>query len=98
MKTRVVNLYKEKYDVYIGRGSIFGNPYTHLNLAKTKAEFQVSTREEAIEKYKKYFYEKIESDIFFKNEILKLKGKILGCYCCPKSCHGDVIADFLNNL
>jgi len=27
MKTRVVNLNIEKYDVYIGRGSIWGNPF-----------------------------------------------------------------------
>ena len=26
--TRVVNKYKEPFDVYIGRGSIWGNPYT----------------------------------------------------------------------
>lgn len=27
MITKVVNLYKEPYDVYIGRGSPWGNPF-----------------------------------------------------------------------
>ena len=25
----------------------------------------------------------------------KLKGKVLGCYCKPEACHGDIIVDFL---
>ena len=28
-ETRVVNKYKEPYDVYIGRGGKWGNQYTH---------------------------------------------------------------------
>jgi len=33
-----------------------------------------------------------------KEEVLKLKGKILGCHCKPLACHGDVIAKYLNRL
>lgn len=36
-KTCVVNSETENFDVYIGRGSKWGNPYTHLPLAQTKA-------------------------------------------------------------
>jgi len=96
--TKVVNKYKDGYDVYIGRGSIFGNPYTHKFIDNTKAEFQVETREEAIEKYKEYFYDRIEKDSDFLDKVLRLQGKTLGCYCKPASCHGDVIAAFLNVL
>lgn len=95
--TKVVHKNKEKYDVYIGRGSIFGNPFTHLPLARTFAMYQVDSREEAIDKYKEYFYNRIEHDEEFLIEILKLKDKTLGCYCKPNSCHGDIIADFLDN-
>lgn len=37
----VVNKYKEDFDVYIGRGSKWGNPYTHIKDKTTKAEFIV---------------------------------------------------------
>jgi hypothetical protein len=90
-------LYKEEYDVYIGRGSIFGNDFTHLDKEKTKAKMQVPTREEAINCYKEVFYWKINYDPYFKEQVLKLKGKILGCYCKPKKCHGDIIVEFLEN-
>lgn len=95
MKTKVVNKYKESYDVYAGRGSIFGNPYTHLDITKTQAKFQVSTIEEAIEKYKEYFYKKIEEDPEFLRQVKLLKGKKLGCFCAPKPCHVDIIVEFL---
>ncbi len=96
--TKVVNLKKEKYDVYIGRGSIFGNPYTHLTLGKTKAGVQVKDRNEAIEKYRAYFYDRLETDEEFLDAVLHLKDKILGCYCAPNACHGNVIAEFLDKL
>lgn len=28
----------------------------------------------------------------------ELKGKVLGCFCKPKACHGDVLADLVNKL
>lgn len=98
MATTVVNIKKEKYGVYIGRGSIFGNPYTHLPLDKTKAGVQVKNRNEAIEKYREYFYDRIENDSEFLDEVLRLKDKVLGCYCKPLDCHGDIIKEFLDKL
>lgn len=86
--TRIVNLRKEKYDVYIGRPSIFGNPY--------RIEVD-GTREEVIEKFRLYFVDRITNDPPFRNAVLKLKGKRLGCYCKPAVCHGDVIAEWLDN-
>ena len=32
-----------------------------------------------------------------KNEVFKLAGKRLGCFCKPELCHGDVLADYLNS-
>ena len=96
--TKVVNIKKKKCDVYIGRGSIFGNPYTHLPIGNTKAQVQVESREAAIEEYRKYFYHRIETDQNFLDEVLRLKDKILGCYCSPKKCHGDIIVEFLEKL
>ena len=31
-------------------------------------------------------------------EIRKLKGKNLVCFCSPKPCHGDVILELANKL
>lgn len=74
---------------------MFGNPFTHLPLGKTKAEFQVKTREEAIEKYRELFLEMLE-DPYFKFELEALKDRTLGCFCKPLDCHGDIIAGWLD--
>jgi len=69
----VVNLRRDRYDIYIGRGSKWGNPYTHL-LGSTKAEYRVATREESIEKYLEYI---IQNEYLMKC-LSELKGKTLG--------------------
>jgi len=94
MQTIVVNIYKERFDVYIGRGGrgedgYFGNPFRMEN---------GTTREDAIQKFQKYFSERIEKDSEFRRRVLELKGKKLGCFCKPKACHGDVIAEWLNKM
>lgn len=90
---KVVNLRIEPYDEYIGRGSEFGNLYSHKK--GTKAKYLVNTREEAIILYKRYFLRRIDSDRAFRRSVLKLRGKVLGCYCSPAPCHGDVIVEWL---
>jgi Domain of unknown function (DUF4326) len=96
----VVNKYKHKSistNLYIGRGSLLGNPYTHLEGA-TLAEFKVSTREESITNYETYFY-----NVLLKNlKIIELLNTItdqtnLVCFCKPKDCHGDVIQQWYRN-
>ena len=92
--TRVVNLNKEAYNEYIGRGSKWGNPYTHINDRATLASFIVPTREEAIEAYRGYLLSNKE----LMDSLFELDGKVLGCFCKPKSCHGDIIIEVLNRL
>ena len=95
-KTTVVNILKtpELVERYIGRPglgltSIFGNPYRL---------YKDGSREEIIIKFRKYFYNKIAKDPEFKQKVLELKDLRLGCFCAPQQCHGDVIANYLNNL
>ena len=90
--TNLVHCNKDSYDVYIGRPSKWGNPYTHLKDKETLAEFVVSTREEAIAKYREYILGKPE----LLNDLHELEGKILGCWCKPDSCHGDVLLELLS--
>lgn len=85
--TTIINIkfFKGNYE-YIGRNTIFGNPFI---IGKD------GTRKEVIEKYKIYFKEKLK-DPKFKKQILKLKGHFLGCHCKPLLCHGDIIVNYLN--
>jgi hypothetical protein len=90
--TKVVNKYKEPYDIYIGRGSKWGNPYSHQS--NTKAQYVVATREEAIAKYREYLL----NTPALLADIHELQGKTLGCFCKPKACHGDVLVELVNQL
>lgn len=89
MSVRVVNLRTDKYDVYIGRGSKWGNPYSHKT--GTSATYKVSSRDMAISKYREYILNGIGRNLI--NELHELDGKTLGCYCKPYKCHGDVLVE-----
>lgn len=78
----VVNLYKDAYDIYIGRGSPLGNPY------RIDANHD---REAVIALYKSYLWQQIQQGHITVAYLQSLYGKRLGCYCKPKPCHGDVI-------
>lgn len=86
----VVNKYKEEYDVYIGRGTVWGNWYSHL--PETKAKYKTETREESVTKYKDQLWSQIRSGEITVDMLKSLHGKRLACFCKPKSCHGDTIA------
>lgn len=82
MVCRVVNLRKERYEVYIGRGSKWGNRFFIGS---------DGNREEVIRKYR---------DWIMKNDYLlsclgELKDKVLGCFCKPLACHGDVLVELV---
>ena len=93
---KVVNRHKYKGPgIYIGRGTIFGNPYT----------LKENSREEAIAKFDEWAYEQWETNNEFKDKIMKLAAKhlldediILICSCKPKPCHGDRIKEFIELL
>jgi hypothetical protein len=74
MKTTVVHFKKEPYDVYIGRPSKWGNPFSHK--PGTLAEFRVRDRKEAIQKFEEYLLNNEE----LMNDLHELKGKVLGCW------------------
>ena len=101
---QVVNKYKHKStpnDVYIGRGSPLGNPYTHLEGA-TEAEYKVATREEAIEKYEPWLEKAVMNTPLVAVCIDKITQSVLEgndinlvCFCKPQDCHGDVIKKYI---
>ena len=94
--TTVVHCKKKPYDVYIGRPSKWGNPFTHINDGKTLAKYVVGSREEAIEAYRKWITEGEGKHLL--KDLGELKGKVMGCWCKPKSCHGDVLSELIEKL
>lgn len=87
----VVHSKKAPYDVYIGRPSEWGNPFSHQK--GTLAAHRVATREEAISKYEKWILSRPDLVARIQKE---LRGKVLGCWCAPLACHGDVLAKIAN--
>lgn len=87
---RTVNVRRESCDVYIGRGSEWGNPLSHKQ--GTQAETIVATREEAVERYRAHLWQRIKTEgAPIINRLAQLNGQRLGCYCASASCHGDVL-------
>jgi len=74
----VVNKRVESFDVYIGRGSKWGNPFV---MGKD------GNREEVVAKYRVYLAGNKE----LLGSLYELGGKRLGCFCAPRSCHGDIL-------
>jgi len=75
---KVVHCKREPYDTYIGRGSKWGNPY----IIGVDGD-----REEVISKFEAYIMNK--PDLIA--DLHELRGKVLGCWCAPKACHGDIL-------
>ncbi len=89
---KVINIKSgEPYDIYVGRGTIYGNPYSHI---PGYGKWPVETREDAIRLYEEWvisqpeLIEKIKKD---------LKNKILACHCVPLSCHAEVLVKIANS-
>lgn len=79
----VVHCKREHYDVYIGRPSKWGNPF---------AIGRDGTRAEVIEKFRAH----LESSPHLMAALPELRGKVLGCWCTPQACHGDVLLELAN--
>ena len=80
MPTKVVHCKCAEFDVYIGRPSKWGNPYS---IGKD------GDRTEVIDKYKEHLR---NHPNLIEDARSELKGKILGCWCAPQLCHGDILA------
>ena len=80
---RVVHCKREAFEVYIGRPSRFGNPHNLKGLG--------GDRQRAIELFEQTARQRIEVDAAWREAVEGLYGKVLGCWCAPKPCHGDVL-------
>jgi hypothetical protein len=93
----------DENNVYIGRrkvvmiegrrfppeNSFWNNPF------KVEKNGKGYTREEALYKYRGYMSYMLEQNPDLINELLKLRGKNLGCWCKPEPCHGDILLELI---
>jgi len=83
MKTLVVHCKKAPFDVYIGRPSKWGNPF---RIGRD------GSRADVLEKYRDYIKKSPQLLVALDH----LRGKILGCWCAPAPCHGDILVELIN--
>ena len=74
----ITNVKNSKYDVYIGRGSKWGNPFV-IGIH--------GSRSIVIKKYESWILKQPN----LLKDLDELKDKTLGCHCYPKACHGDIL-------
>lgn len=79
----VVHCMREPHNVYIGRPSKWGNPFV---IGRD------GDRDTVIALYERYLL----STPSLKAALPQLTGRVLGCWCHPKSCHGDVLVRLAN--
>ena len=80
---RVVHCKREQHHVYIGRPSKWGNPF---------AVGKDGTRAECIARYE----QRLRHDAGLLAALEELRGLVLGCWCAPRACHGDVLMRVAN--
>lgn len=79
----VVHLKRDAYDVRIDRQTAWGNPFVLGH---------DGDRDEVIAKYLQWVTTSSDpTATWIRDNVHKLHGKILGCWCAPHSCHGDVL-------
>lgn len=84
-RTRVVHLKKEPFDVLIDRRTRWGNPFV---IGRD------GDRAEVIAKYRTWLMS--QPDLLA--DLPELCGKVLGCWCKPDACHGDVLAELADKV
>lgn len=90
-KSQILNKYKDDISkaVYCGRGSIWGNQFTHLT--NTTAKNVVKSREEAVVFHRRQFKDDLRQGKINITELIKLADKQVYCYCAPQICHLSTI-------
>lgn len=85
--------------VYVGRPTDFGNPFTSMNLANTKAEFQADSVIDSIDKYYDWITNPDQAELL-NTAREQLRGKSLVCWCSspskPAPCHAHVLMNLVN--
>lgn len=84
MYTRVVHCKRSYYHVYVGRPSKWGNPFI---------VGRDGDRAAVVAKYREWILTR--PDLI--SQLGELRGKILACWCAPKACHANVLAELADS-
>jgi hypothetical protein len=90
--TRIVHCERDAYTVYIGHY----NPSHSLKPSRWANPYRVGrdgTRAEVIEKYRRRLWAQVQAGDVRIDQLAGLYGETLGCWCAPKPCHGEVLAE-----
>jgi hypothetical protein len=89
-------------NLYIGRdmnfyvkgatASIWQNPYP---VAKTDKEYKCTKPRFTLDESLNLYRQHIENNPHLLSKLRELNGKVLGCWCKPGRCHGDVLAELV---
>lgn len=82
--SNVVHCKKSPFDVLIDRRTKWGNPFPMRDY---------KDRERVIKSYREW----LPTQPHLMESLHELKGKVLGCWCSPLPCHGDVLAELANS-
>ena len=88
---RMVNRKRPYYDIYIGRESYYPN----ARFSQSKWANLPNVKKVGIKKSLELYEKHIRNTPNLWNTLFELKGKILGCWCKPKPCHGDILIKLL---
>ena len=79
--------------IYIGRNMSFYVPGAVKSKWSNSYSVKKYGRDECLQKYEEYLR---NSDLM--NQLRELEGKVLGCWCAPESCHGDILVKVLKEM
>lgn len=73
--------------VYVGRPTVYGNPFDHQKLG----------REEAVKQYRARLELHMRAHTYMEAHVQALRGKHLACWCPnDQPCHADVLLELAN--
>ena len=92
----------EKYDIWVGRPSPFGNPFSHLLTELTTAQFKATSRFDAVRKHAAWLKEPGQRGLV-KQIKQELRGKVLACACSQEDitsgmCHAVTLAKIADEV
>lgn len=96
MTTLLINVKTTDFDIWKDRGEFLyigrGNKWIGLAESKWHNPFPMkneSARVKVLTDFLQYMINPYQEDLI--SDLCELDGKVLGCYCSPKKCHGDIL-------
>lgn len=83
LPAQLVNCRTDPFDVFIGRPSRWASPFVFDG---------VTPRETILARYRQWL---IRQPLLLR-DVQTLRGKVLGCDCPPRRCHGEVLVELAN--